>query len=206
MENIINPAEIFRKTKALHLKGVIPKEFCHFFTHVLLRKAQNSEENSEDNGDSQVPTAKCILDHDLMFETAQERLWPIIENILGEPLLPTYSYARLYSNGDILAKHTDRPACEISITLQLGKSHEYSWPIYMGGFEYVLEEGDAVLYSGCDVEHWRDECKGPEGYFSGQVFMHFVRANGPYKDHAGDSTVRKPPVFTRFTSYGMETK
>lgn len=157
-------------------------------------------------GDEQIPNARARLDHEYMFETLQERLWPAIESIVQEPLIPTYSYARLYSNGDVLEKHTDRPACEVSVTLQLGRSHHYAWPIYMGGARFDMGEGDAVVYSGCDVEHWRDECAGPAGYYSGQVFMHFVRKNGPHAAEVGDSTMRDNFSYMKARTAAMEMK
>jgi hypothetical protein len=186
----------------VHLSKVIPIEFCQFFTHVLLRQI----ELGKTNGDTQVPTAQAVIEHEIMFETLQERLWPMIEKIVGQELLPTYSYARLYTNGDILEKHTDRPACEISVTLQLGRSHHYAWPIYMGGERFDLAEGDAIIYPGCDVEHWRNTCDGPTGYYSGQVFMHFVGKNGPYAAEAGDSSKREIPSYIRGRTLLMETK
>ena len=36
--------------------------------------------------------------------------------LIGKEVLPTYSYARLYTEGEILSKHKDRPSCEISVT------------------------------------------------------------------------------------------
>lgn len=171
---------------AVLVPKLLPVEFCHFFTHVLLRQI-----DLQPGGDEQVPTAKVTLSHEYMFETLQERIWPVVEQIAGEELIPTYSYARLYSNGDVLKKHTDRPACEVSMTIQLGRSHHYSWPIYMGNQRFDLAEGDAVLYSGCDIEHWRDVCDGPENYYSGQVFVHFVRKNGKFASEAGDNNERK---------------
>ncbi len=186
-------------SKALHVKGLVPVEFCHFFTHVLMRQADIAP-----RGDSQIPNAKAILDHEYMFETLHERLWPVMEQIVGEALIPTYAYARLYSNGDVLERHRDRPACEVSITIQLGRSHHYSWPIFMGDQRFDLAEVDGVVYSGCDVEHWRDVCAGPDGYYSGQVFLHFVRKNGPHVDQVGD----KRDVFSYMQSRTqlMETK
>ena len=40
----------------------------------------------------------------------------------------TYSYARIYKNGDVLHRHKDRYSCEISTTLNLGGD---DWPIYL---------------------------------------------------------------------------
>ncbi len=186
---------------AVMVPGILPKEFCHFFTHVLMRQG-----DLEPKSDQQVPSAKAIMDHEVMFETLHERLWPAIELAVGEELIPTYAYARLYSNGDFLERHTDRPACEVSVTIQLGRSHHYAWPIYMGGARYDMAEGDGVIYRGCDVEHWRDECAGPDGYFSGQVFLHFVRKDGPYALEVGDSTVRNTYSYGKNRTYLMEAK
>ena len=141
-----------------------------------------------------------------MFETLHELYWDVVEEIVGEELLPTYAYARLYSNGDVLEKHTDRPACEVSVTIQLGRSHHYAWPIYMGGMRFDMAEGDGVIYKGCDIEHWRDKCDGPEGYYSGQVFLHYVLKNGKHAVEAGDSTVRNTYSYTKNRTHLMENK
>jgi hypothetical protein len=170
-------------------KSVVSKEMSNFLTHALLRKY--SVENNVRPNDGQVPNALALIDHDLFLETLHEQIWPKLEFILGEELLPTYSYSRLYNNGDVLEKHKDRPACEISVTVQLGRSHNYAWPIYAGPYRYDLAEGDGVVYKGCDIEHWRDACDGPKEYYSGQVFFHFVKKNGKYAKEFCDSTVRK---------------
>lgn len=177
--------ELLEKHGALHVTKLMPPDFYKFFTHVLMRQADLNP-----RGDEQIPNAKSILDHEYMFETLHELYWHVIESIVGEELIPTYAYARLYSNGDVLEKHTDRNACEVSVTIQLGRSHHYAWPIYMGGMRFDMAEGDGIIYKGCDIEHWRDKCEGPNGYYSGQVFLHYVRKNGPYASEAGDSTIR----------------
>lgn len=173
--------------KVLYVKNFVSKELCYFLTNVLLRQSVLEPGHK----DTQVPTAKSVMDHEVVFETLQERMWPAMEELLGEELIPTYSYARLYSNGDDLKSHIDRPACEISATVQLGRSHQYAWPIYMGGRRVDMAEGDAVIYKGCEIEHWRNVCDGPEEYYSGQAFLHYVRANGPYvSEHGCDITIR----------------
>lgn len=187
-----------------YIPKIIPIEFCHFFTHVLMREEYNCSNGKK--GDTQIPNAKSILDHEYLFETLQERLWNYFENIFEEELLPTYSYARLYSNGDELIRHRDRPACEVSVTLQLGRSHHYAWPIFMGNSRIDMGEGDGVMYMGCDVEHWREPCNGPEGYYSGQVFFHYVRKNGRYANEFGDSTNRQSPSYEKNRTYIMESK
>lgn len=199
---------MLNKNGAVIIPKLIPIEFCQFFTHVLLRQ----QYVQKTKGDAQVPNAAAIINNrdSLIFETLQERVWPRIESIVGEELLPTYSYARLYSNGDELKIHTDRPACEISATIQLGRSHHYSWPIYMGGQRFDLAEGDAVIYKGCEIEHYRKICDGPDNYYSGQVFIHFVRKNGEFAGHSKDvielGEYRHKVDFTRNRTYLMEMK
>lgn len=105
---------------------------------------------------------------------------PFMQDIVGEIMLPTYAYARQYRNGDVLTPHTDRGACEVSITLHLG-SDGVEWPIYVrkpdgSVAEIKMTPGQAVIYLGCVAEHWRNVYEGDE---YGQVFLHYVRSRGP---------------------------
>jgi len=108
---------------------------------------------------------------------------PLVEKESNLKLFPTYAYWRYYVFGGTLFKHTDRPACEISITACIKKYD--NWPIIVEGTEFELEEGDAVLYAGCDQEHWRPDTYKGEGL--AQVFFHYVNQNGPNTDHAYDN-------------------
>jgi len=42
-----------------------------------------------------------------------------VGQLVGEQVLPTYSYARIYQNGNVLDGHVDKGECEISLTLNL---------------------------------------------------------------------------------------
>jgi hypothetical protein len=102
-----------------------------------------------------------------------------VSKLLGEKVLPTYTYARVYKEGSELLRHRDRPACEISLTLNLSKDKD--WPICFqrpDGSETAteLEPGDAVMYLGCQADHWRNKFEGRECV---QLFMHYVRSYGP---------------------------
>ena len=98
-------------------------------------------------------------------------------------LYPTYAYWRYYVYGGTLKKHTDRPACEISITSCIKK---YSnWPLVIEGKSFELEEGDGLLYAGCEQKHGRPGVYKGEGM--AQVFLHYVNKNGPFTHHAYDN-------------------
>jgi hypothetical protein len=107
---------------------------------------------------------------------------PLVEKESNLKLFPTYAYWRYYVFGGRLIKHKDRPSCEISMTACIKKYD--NWPIFVEGTSFELDEGDAVLYAGCDQKHWRPGIYKGEGM--AQVFLHYVNQNGPNKDHAYD--------------------
>ena len=106
----------------------------------------------------------------------------LVEKESNLKLFQTYAYWRYYVFGAELKKHTDRFACEISVTACIKKYD--NWPIVVEGTSFELEEGDAVLYAGCDQEHLRPGIYKGEGM--AQVFFHYVNQNGIYKNHAYD--------------------
>jgi hypothetical protein len=140
--------------------------------------------------DKQVPETYSHY-ADTAMEILLEELLPLMKKETNLNLIPTYSYARIYKKGDILKRHKDRPSCEISTTLNLGGD---PWPIYLSpdenvgisendggekgitsssnakGIKVDLEPGDMLIYSGCILEHWREEFKGEN---CGQVFLHY---------------------------------
>ena len=112
---------------------------------------------------------------------------PLVEEQSNLKLFQTYAYWRYYVFGATLKKHTDRPACEISVTACIKKYD--NWPIVVEGTSFELEEGDAVLYAGCDQEHGRPGTYKGEGM--AQVFFHYVNQNGPYTHHKYDQFNRQ---------------
>jgi hypothetical protein len=128
-------------------------------------------------GDFQAPNSSSCYNHISLLELLCEKT-PEISKLIGETVLPTYTYSRVYKTGDDLKRHRDRPACEISITMNLWK--EKDWPIYIqksNGEEVKveMEPGDAMLYLGCVADHWRHEINQKK-YI--QVFLHYVRSRG----------------------------
>jgi hypothetical protein len=128
-------------------------------------------------GDTQAANSPSKYDYISFLELLCEKT-PQISAILDETVLPTYSYARVYKNGSVLESHTDRDACEISLTVHL--CGDTSWPIVIETptkeeRSVILNPGDAMLYLGCISNHWRDMYFGEEYV---QVFLHYVRSRG----------------------------
>ncbi len=103
----------------------------------------------------------------------------------GLELLPTYSFWRMYTKFADLKPHKDRPSCECSVTVQIA-SDGTKWPIKIDGEEVILNDGDAALYWGTEVEHSREEFLGD---YQSQVFLHYVDANGPFKEYIYDKRI-----------------
>ena len=125
--------------------------------------------------DKQVPnTYSCY--GDFFMETLMMKVLPIMQQRTNMNLIPCYTYTRVYKKGDILKKHKDRPSCEISTTLHLGGN---AWSIYLDGIKVDLNVGDMLVYSGCELEHWREPFKGDVCV---QTFLHYNDINGRFGD------------------------
>jgi len=147
------------------------------------------EKFAKDNnfpGDVQIPESNSVYD----FLEFQELLCEKISTVgwlIGESVLPTYAYARVYHKNAELKTHKDRGACEISLTVNLDQD-ETAWPISIkkpdGSVATLnLRPGDAMLYLGCIAEHWREPFLGNKHT---QVFLHYVRTKGPNAKFAFD--------------------
>lgn len=113
----------------------------------------------------------------------------ILEDLCGEELIPTYWFSTTYHNGGRMVCHTDRPSCEISITMNIcGDAH---WPIKLkdktGKVQSTITPvGCGVAYLGTEIPHWRSPLRTHDKDKFMQLFLHFVRKNGPYADYAFD--------------------
>ena len=146
--------------------------------------------------DKQVPNTYSQYG-DFFMETLMMKVLPVMQERTDMTLIPCYTYTRIYKKGDILHRHKDRPSCEISTTLHLGGD---PWTIFLDptgannilsgretttvvkpnapkGIPVDLEVGDMLVYSGCELEHWREPF---EGEHCAQVFLHYNNINGPF--------------------------
>lgn len=126
--------------------------------------------------------------------------------LTGKRLAPTYSYFRTYQKEDVCTVHTDRPACEHSMSMSLAYSDDIVWNLDIGTrkcdqaamarnplssdfgdepfLSVRLDPGDALVYKGIDYRHGRTT-PNPNRW-SAHVFMHWVDIDGPHADWAFD--------------------
>ena len=174
----------FQKQGFEVVKGYIPPFFSTYLRNYFTLRAQIDPTLT---GDPQAPNSHSVYG-DPAFEMVMAMSTPDIEEIVGKNLIPQYTYARIYKNGSVLERHSDRPECQYSITLCLGGEYDKHWPIWINDYsgkshEVPLDEGDMVVYHGTALEHWRDKFEGTTQY---QLFMHYVDAQGEFKDRVFD--------------------
>ena len=196
----------FKKNKYQVLRGAISKELADFGYRYLQVSAEADNWMLKNYvthvgnplvgnfHDPQVPGSYAKY-ADRFMEVLLVKTIDVMQKKTGLKLVPTYSYTRLYRTGNILNRHKDRPSCEISTTLCLGGD---PWPIFIDptgennvieeykgiikpnapkGVQVNLKPGDMLIYSGCELEHWREPFQGK---LCGQVFLHYNHANGPF--------------------------
>ena len=196
----------FKKNKYQVIRGAISKEIADIaYTylqisaeadHWMLQNGVTHEANKllGNFKDQQVPDSYAKYS-DRLMETLLIKTIDVMQKKTGLKLVPTYSYCRLYRTGNILKRNKDRPSCEISTTLNLGGDN---WPIFIDptgsdnvideyngihkpgapkGIKVDLKPGDMLIYSGCELEHWREPFQGK---LCGQVFLHYNHADGQF--------------------------
>jgi alkylated DNA repair dioxygenase AlkB len=157
----------------------VPNFISHDKAVYLAKEFFRLEESGQYNKDRQAPKSPSIYNFKPFLELLCEKTLEV-SALIEEAVLPTYTYSRIYKHGETLARHTDRPACEISLTLNLEQDMPWDFGIKKPNGEEVninLNPGDALLYLGCVAEHWRDKPFSGQNY--PQVFLHYVRSNGP---------------------------
>lgn len=191
---MIDTAAIFERNRYVVLPSILKQPLLAQFYRYACKSA---ESDRMVRNDEQVPGTPSSYG-DFMMDGLLLSLLPEIERASGLALFPTYSYLRVYKHGDTLAEHTDRPSCEISVTLCLGIEEGKPWPIWIEGLRGTssvnLDAGDALLYRGMECPHWREAFEGRQ---LAQVFLHYVDQNGPYTEWKFDkraSTAGLPPV------------
>jgi len=197
---------VFKKDKYCIIRQAISKDLAAFVANYFSIKKQVYDTCRQrrfispyetllgeyEGADGQIPHTYSSY-ADIAMETLMLKCQPIMEKTTGLKLNPAYTFARIYKNGDVLKRHKDRFSCEISTTMNLGGD---PWALYLSpnenvgipdgknitveskakGIKVDLKPGDMLVYSGCELEHWRNKFKGTECI---QVFLHYNNRKTP---------------------------
>ena len=164
------------------------------------------QEPQYDKDETQVPGSFSVYNNP-RYREIHRLVRRVVQKTLEIELHPTYFYERFYYAGQELKRHSDRPACEISVTLQISTNLKEPWDIWFqkpDGKEVSIKmnSGDAVIYKGCEREHWRLPMKSnynkltnkfrifkkkEDDTYLHQIFFHYVDAQGPFVHYAYDA-------------------
>jgi hypothetical protein len=175
--------QLFEENGYVILKQFVPLLMCDYISENIKVLEASSY---FDYGDTQVEKAFSAA-APAITETLLDVMTPILAQAIKCELYPTYSYLRIYVKGAELEKHQDRPSCEVSATLPLSYDSPSIWPLYIEAGNKVigveLEPGDALIYKGIEVPHWREAFEGERQV---QVFLHYVKKHGDYSEFKFD--------------------
>ena len=132
-------------------------------------------------GDQQSPGRYVAYD-EATTKYVHQQLTRTVSDLARRVVVPSYSYLCLYQGGATLDQHTDRDACEYTISLCIDATPDPqthgAWPLHLmtedGQVSLVQGIGDAVLFRGRYLTHWRDQL--PMGYTSSSILFHYVDA------------------------------
>lgn len=128
-----------------------------------------------DMKDGQVPGSPSFY-QDKEMVALHDKILPKTEEVLQSKLFSTFCYHRTYRTGAVLRMHKDRKACEIAISMNLGQKGEV-WDLWImdadeNAHQLILNPGDAVIYRGCKLRHWRGKLVNAD--LVSQAFFFFV--------------------------------
>ncbi len=211
-------SEAYHQNGYLHLPGLVQREIA---IGLLARMRGDFARQGVDFAKLEKegpllarPAVEIYSHHYPLFATFHWGLTSAVTKIVGEPLLPTYCYFRLYREGDICRIHGDRPACEHSLSLTLAYADDRPWPLEVATIRtdqpyqradaqfgpeeanvaVAMAQGDAVLYQG--VHHHHGRTLPNPNRWSAHLFLHWVAQAGPYADNAFDG--QPPPDSVQF--------
>ena len=142
-----------------------------------------------------------LIVHDApLCSELQARLTGRISDLVGEEVEPSYNFLSLYTNLGVCAVHLDAPSAKWTFDYCIEQSAP--WPIYLSQVQpwpeewrhdgsdwdaairldpanrftpYVLDEGEAIVFSGSSQLHYRDRiARTAARNFCHLVFLHYV--------------------------------
>lgn len=203
----MNETETYRAHGHVALRGLFPPDLIGAFYNQMVRDLQAAGRPIQGFA-ARGPLLKqdAIEVYAYQYAPMVSFLWgltPRIAQATGCELLPTYAYFRAYRRGDVCRVHTDRPACEHSLSLTIAYGKDLPWALAVGheridvprpvvtddfggeGFDAVaMMPGDGVLYQGTHYRHGRLD-PNPNSW-SAHLFLHWIDRNGRYAEHAFD--------------------
>jgi hypothetical protein len=148
-------------------------DFVEFIQDYFILKTNVNIDCSEKENDF----SKYFCYSDFLIETILNNSTDAVREIVGMDLIPTYTYSGLYTKGDEVFIHKNKPTEYIECFLFLGSFGEKD-KIFLSEnsngadhIEFELEIGDLLIFNGHKYWHWMDSLKDE---WSLRSFLYFV--------------------------------
>lgn len=155
----------------------------------IVTSVKNEKKYFEDN---ELFFRKYIIDHEGL-QNIHQKISHLVSGIIEEKFVPSYNFVSIYGLGlGECPVHIDRPQCQLTVDVCVNQNEP--WPLYVdhrfkyltyeevfknaddikqNSVEYLLNPGQALLYSGTHHPHWRNKIQ-KENYCD-MIFFHFIK-------------------------------
>jgi hypothetical protein len=160
------------------LRSLLPTPYVHAlqqYTRALVREGHLAL------GDAQ-SDRRYVAHNEPVAQWLHGVLLPAVQPYVRAAIRPSYNYLLAYLDGAVLAPHTDRAQCEFTVSLAVDATPDDSigaaWPLHIRAnpdgepASLLLAPGDAVLFTGRELEHHRDAL--PVDHTAAMILLHFV--------------------------------
>jgi hypothetical protein len=200
-------AEEFERQRYVAVKGLLDPNVVQYLESYYRQSLKGGLKHFRRDGTSLNGYGEACAD--LALYAFREK----IETITGLPLLPGFSFVRLYKKSEKLRRHIDRGANEINCTIQIYGSTAWPLGVHVDGKDILVNQdcGDALIYRGLETPHWRDAYTGDEHL---QLILAYVIKDGDQKHCAFDGrggAIFRPsgtyePIKTKLLRFGAQLK
>ena len=168
------------------VNGAISKDVCRLTSRTLIM-AKDITLHSSNLKEDDFPCRDDMVDNSfsryspLVLDSLSDTLVKdVVEQVIGEKVIPTYTHCRLYYNGVVMYRHVDRSSSEISASLCLSIDNDHDWPLMMEDKKKQIitvnqKPGDMIVYDGNELPHWREPY---EGKLQVNAFFFYIKENG----------------------------
>jgi len=195
---ILSPTEpdAFVKNRYTILKNIVPPFLFRSFSQFYQKAIKVDKLVKIGDGQSK----RYYLSNDRIARFIQYQFTDLLRGVVAHNGIPSYTYFGGYVQDAVLAPHADRRQCEFTFSLTIYQNpSDEPWPLALGSrtrfdkdkdkeggyldlppkeehVEAPLYEGDALLFMGRHLVHWRigPQKKDHETY---NIFLHYVQSD-----------------------------
>ena len=160
-----------------YFKQIITPEKCNEINQIMVNMYNQKKLGYEGNDPHYKNSfgAGSIPEVDALFPEFTPQ---VIKALKMRFIKEANTYSRVYLNGAELNPHVDRPGLDLTMSLCTFSNLDKPWPIFVelepGKAKAVdIKPGDAAIFLGTRMKHWRDPLQCQPNQIMIQSFLHW---------------------------------